>query len=236
RFLGHHWDFWAVRVALISASVVLCYTLSPFGFHGLPAAGLGFLVAMVILLAELRLRRAEISGLMGGAVGVVLGLLAALLIVRSRLSRTRHWLPQRTKFSPHSSSEFSRNSRRHCRFFRTWLNRCHECHQWNEATRHECAHRWTHRGHLRNSFSRWHSRRAAFRSSRTAIGGGFGGHSQAATRSPWLRSFAALAKNARPGNSLSRRRHQRLSRCRSKIDGACPPHLLQDCHHRFQSE
>jgi uncharacterized protein YacL len=88
RLLGRDWDFWAARLALIGASVFLCYTLTPFGFHGLPAAGLGFFVAMVILLAELRLRHAEISGLMGGTVGAVLGLLAALLItlVSSRTS------------------------------------------------------------------------------------------------------------------------------------------------------
>ncbi len=94
---GRHWDFWAVRIALISASVVLSYTLSPFGFHGLPAAGLGFLVAMVVLLAELRLRRAEISGLMGGAVGAVLGLLAALLITLV-ISRTAEPEPTKSFF------------------------------------------------------------------------------------------------------------------------------------------
>src|SRR5215467_1314330 len=77
---GHSWAFWAVRVALISVSALLCYNLGPFGFRGLPAVGLGFLMAMVILLAELRMRRAEISGLMGGALGGVLGLLASLLI------------------------------------------------------------------------------------------------------------------------------------------------------------
>ncbi len=49
---------------------------------------------MVILLAELRLRRAEISGLMGGAVGAVLGLLAALLITLV-ISRTSE--PEPTK-------------------------------------------------------------------------------------------------------------------------------------------
>ncbi len=97
RFLGRQWDFWAVRIALISASVALCYTLSPFGFHGLPAAGLGFLVAMIILLAELRLRRAEISGLMGGAVGAVLGLLAALLITLV-ISRTAEPEPTKSFF------------------------------------------------------------------------------------------------------------------------------------------
>jgi len=69
-----------MRLALIGATCILCYNLGPFGIQGLPAAGLGFLVAMVILLAELRLRRAEISGLVGGACGAVLGLLAALLI------------------------------------------------------------------------------------------------------------------------------------------------------------
>jgi uncharacterized protein YacL len=97
RFLGRQWDFWAARLTLVSASGFLCYTLSPFGFHGLPAAGLGFLVAMVILLAELRLRRAEISGLMGGAVGAVLGLLAALLITLV-ISRTAEPEPTKSFF------------------------------------------------------------------------------------------------------------------------------------------
>jgi len=78
--LSHEWDFWVIRLALVGASVGLCFALGPFNFHGLPAAGLGFFIAMVILLAELRLRHAEISGLVGGAFGVVLGLLVSLLI------------------------------------------------------------------------------------------------------------------------------------------------------------
>jgi uncharacterized protein YacL len=77
---SQEWDFWVIRLALVGTSVGLCFALSPFNFHGLPAAGLGFFIAMVILLAELRLRHAEISGLVGGAIGVVLGLLASLLI------------------------------------------------------------------------------------------------------------------------------------------------------------
>jgi uncharacterized protein YacL len=64
----------------------------------LPAAGLGFFVAMIILLAELRLRRAEISGLVGGAVGAVLGLLAALLIALV-LSRTAEPEPNKSFFA-----------------------------------------------------------------------------------------------------------------------------------------
>jgi len=77
---GQEWDFWVIRLALVGTSVGLCFALSPFNFHGLPSAGLGFFIAMVILLAELRLRHAEISGLVGGAIGVVLGLLTSLLI------------------------------------------------------------------------------------------------------------------------------------------------------------
>jgi uncharacterized protein YacL len=77
---GRGWDSWIIRLALVGSCSGICFAQSPFGFHGLPAAGLGFFIAMVILLAELRLRHAEISGLVGGAVGAVLGLLASLLI------------------------------------------------------------------------------------------------------------------------------------------------------------
>lgn len=83
-----------MRLALICATCVVCYSLGPFGMHGLPAAGLGFLVAMIILLAELRLRRAEISGLVAGTVGAVLGLLASLLLTMV-ISRTTE--PEPTK-------------------------------------------------------------------------------------------------------------------------------------------
>ena len=83
-----------MRIALIGATCILCYNLGPFGIHGLPAAGLGFLVAMVILLAELRLRRAEISGLVGGSCGAALGLLGSLLFTLV-ISRTAE--PEPTK-------------------------------------------------------------------------------------------------------------------------------------------
>lgn len=93
-----------MRVALICASSVLCYTLGPFGIKGLAAAGLGFLVAMVILLAELRLRRAEISGLVGAACGAILGLLASLLVTLV-ISRTSE--PEPTKSFLEFSSLFA---------------------------------------------------------------------------------------------------------------------------------
>ena len=88
------WDFWMIRLAFVGGSVALCFALRPFHLQGFPAAGLGFFIAMVILLAELRLRHAEISGLVGGAIGVVLGLLASLLITLV-VSRTSE--PEPTK-------------------------------------------------------------------------------------------------------------------------------------------
>jgi uncharacterized protein YacL len=92
--LHQEWDFWVIRLALFGSSVGLCFALRPFNCHGLSAAGLGFFIAMVVLLAELRLRHAEISGLVGGAIGVVLGLLTSLLITLV-VSRTSE--PEPTK-------------------------------------------------------------------------------------------------------------------------------------------
>jgi len=61
--LGQEWDFWFIRLALFGSSVGLCLALRPFNFHGLPAAGFGFFIAMVVLLAELRLRQTKPRGL-----------------------------------------------------------------------------------------------------------------------------------------------------------------------------
>jgi uncharacterized protein YacL len=88
------WDYWAVRAFLIACTAAVSYTLGPFGLHGLPAVGVGFLIAMLVLLAELRLRRAALSGLLGGAFGAVLGIFAALLVTLV-ISRTNE--PEPTK-------------------------------------------------------------------------------------------------------------------------------------------
>jgi len=61
------WDFWIVGTFLIACTGAVSLTLGPFGLHGLPAAGVGLLIALVVLLAELRLRRAALGGLLGGA-------------------------------------------------------------------------------------------------------------------------------------------------------------------------
>lgn len=74
------WEFWIVRAALALAIGAACYALAPFALHGAEAAGFGFLIALVILLAEFRLRRASLGGLIGGACGALAGIFAALLL------------------------------------------------------------------------------------------------------------------------------------------------------------
>jgi uncharacterized protein YacL len=73
-------EFWLVRLFITACATAFCYRLAPFGLRDWPAAGVGFLLAVVILLAERRLRRVEIGGLLGGALGTVLGIFAALLV------------------------------------------------------------------------------------------------------------------------------------------------------------
>src|SRR5580658_7243609 len=86
------WELWLVRLFVVAGASTLCYQLAPFGLRGAPAAGVGFLLALVILLAELRLRRAGIGGLLGGALGVVWGMFSALLVTLI-ISRTNQSEP-----------------------------------------------------------------------------------------------------------------------------------------------
>jgi uncharacterized protein YacL len=74
------WEFWFVRLLITAGAIALCYRLAPFGLRGIAAAVAGFCLALVILLAELRFRRAEIGGLLGGVLGTILGMFAALLV------------------------------------------------------------------------------------------------------------------------------------------------------------
>src|SRR5437588_642787 len=88
------WHVWVVRAFLVACTGAVSYTLGPFGLRGLPAVSAGFLMALVVLLAELRLRRAALSGLLGGVFGAVLGVFAALLVTLV-ISRTDE--PEPTK-------------------------------------------------------------------------------------------------------------------------------------------
>ncbi|HUC54713.1 MAG TPA: TRAM domain-containing protein [Candidatus Cybelea sp.] len=88
------WDFWVVRVFLVACTGAVSFTSGPFGLRGFAAAGVGLLIALVVLLAELRLRRVALSGLLGGVFGAVVGVFAALLVTLV-ISRTDE--PEPTK-------------------------------------------------------------------------------------------------------------------------------------------
>ena len=88
------WDYWAARGLLVACTGAVSYTLGPFGLRGLAAASVGLVMALAVLLAELRLREAALSGLLGGAIGAVLGVFAALLVTLV-ISRTDE--PEPTK-------------------------------------------------------------------------------------------------------------------------------------------
>lgn len=90
-----NWEFWLLRLFLTGCVAALCYTLGPFGLRGWQAGGAGALIALAVLLAELRLRRAALGGLVGGAFGTVVGMAAALLVTLI-ISRTAESEPTKS--------------------------------------------------------------------------------------------------------------------------------------------
>src|SRR6202012_191042 len=81
---------WMLRGGLAVVAVALCWSLRPFGLYGLAAIGAGLLLAAIILVIEMRLRWATPRGLLGGALGAMLGIFAAVLVtaVVSRTAET----------------------------------------------------------------------------------------------------------------------------------------------------
>jgi uncharacterized protein YacL len=94
RSQGISLESWALRGFLVVCAAAICFTLRPFHLGGATSAGVGVLTAAIILLAELRLRWAAVSGLLGGAFGAVLGIFAAVLVTLI-ISRTAE--PEPTK-------------------------------------------------------------------------------------------------------------------------------------------
>jgi len=94
RLPGTSLESWVLRGFLVACAAAICYTLRPFHLSGAAAAGFGVLTAAAILAAELRLRWAALSGLLGGAFGAVLGIFAAVLVTLI-ISRTAE--PEPTK-------------------------------------------------------------------------------------------------------------------------------------------
>jgi uncharacterized protein YacL len=92
-----NWNAWLVRCCLAVAAAAIAFSLSPFGLHGWFATGAGLLLAIVILLVEHRLKRSTSSAILGGAIGGILGTLAAVL-VSAVIARTSEPEPAKSFF------------------------------------------------------------------------------------------------------------------------------------------
>src|SRR5262245_60044231 len=71
---------WIARSAFVLSIAAIALSWQPFGLSNWIAAGTGFVAALLLMLAEMRMRRVEISGLAGGAAGLIFGIVAAALV------------------------------------------------------------------------------------------------------------------------------------------------------------
>jgi len=80
QFFGNLWDIVLLRGIVVALAVVACYYFSPFNLARIPAAGVGLAFSVLVILAEMRLRRASVRGLIGATAGALLGIVGALLV------------------------------------------------------------------------------------------------------------------------------------------------------------
>src|SRR5678816_2507735 len=75
-----HADVVLIRLIFTAILITAGYKLSPFKDRPWLSAGVGALIAICIIVFELRIRRATLKTLIGAAVGSILGILGAYLI------------------------------------------------------------------------------------------------------------------------------------------------------------
>jgi len=80
RFPIMHGDVVIIRLIFTAFLIAAGYVLKPVGGDPWMSAGVGALVAICIILFELRIRRASLKTLIGAAVGSILGIVGAYLI------------------------------------------------------------------------------------------------------------------------------------------------------------
>jgi uncharacterized protein YacL len=71
---------WIARAVFVGSVAALASAWPPFGLSRSIAAGAGLAAALLLALGEMRMRRARLADLAGGAAGLVLGIFAALLV------------------------------------------------------------------------------------------------------------------------------------------------------------
>lgn len=78
--LANSLDFSLIRVVFVLLLASAGAFFTPFGLGLLPGAAIGLTFGFVVILAELRLRRASLRRLVSGSAGALLGIIGALLI------------------------------------------------------------------------------------------------------------------------------------------------------------
>lgn len=71
---------WLLRIAFIASLTTAAYVTTPFYMSALNAASFGAVVAAVVILLEINIRRCSLKTLVGGLIGTGAGLVAALLV------------------------------------------------------------------------------------------------------------------------------------------------------------
>src|SRR6202166_2560818 len=77
---GNWWDHLMVRLIFAVACIAAGYHFHPFGLSDITAAGVGLAFSISVFLFEMRLQRASMRRLIGGAFGSILGILGAYLM------------------------------------------------------------------------------------------------------------------------------------------------------------
>ena len=72
-------DLVFIRVLFVFVTAVASYELRPLGLDRWPAAGVGILFGIAVVLFELRLRRVSLKRLIGAVIGSILGIIGAYL-------------------------------------------------------------------------------------------------------------------------------------------------------------
>ena len=81
-------DLVVIRILFVLISAVSSYELQPLGLSRWPAAGIGVLVGVAVVLFEMRLRQVSLKRLIGAVIGSILGIAGAYLfslVVRNSL-------------------------------------------------------------------------------------------------------------------------------------------------------
>lgn len=93
--VGTFWDMLAVRLVFVAVCAGAGYHFRPFSLSKELATAAGLLFAILVILFEVRLRRASLRRLIGAATGSILGILGAYL---TSLIFTHTTMPESTRF------------------------------------------------------------------------------------------------------------------------------------------